>query len=518
MESANYVIESKKPFSESLIWQLNRDFYQQAGIDAWRDDKVPHQISSNSPVANTYAELIYGALQDLAVKGQTEEVVYILELGAGHGRLGFHILKHLEKLVTAEQIDLPSYCYVLSDIVEDNLSFYSDHPQFQEYFKKGVLDIAYFDAVGGTQIDLLKSGMTITQGNLGQPILAIANYFFDSLPNELFFIQDKSLSNCSVSIQSKEDPKELNAQTLIQNMELSYHNDEVEYPFFTDIAFDILLQEYEEIERDTYLFFPKLAMKCLSNIRRLSKAGMIIMSMDKGYHELSDLIGKQEPDLVKHGSFSLWVNFHALGLFCTGQGGKVMFPSSSNFTVEIGCLLFLEDGDSYHKLEQSYNEYINKFGPDDFNSIKQLAYFNVSRLKTRELISLYRLSGYDSTIFIRFLPRLKQLLKAITVEERKRIAETIDHVWKMYFNINEDYDLSYELGGILYDLGYYSKALNYFEYSTDLYGHKVDIYYNQALCYYQLRNDKLFYSTLTKAKAQFPDSEMLLSLDQLDMS
>ena len=148
MEHKKHLIDPIKPFSESLIWQLNRDYYQETGIDAWRKGIVPHNLTSNSMVGKTYAELIFAFLKDLAAKGQMNETIYILELGAGHGRLAFHILKHLERLVNHVGLQLPKYCFVLSDIVEDNLNFFLTHPQFQIYFEKGILDVAYFDMPG----------------------------------------------------------------------------------------------------------------------------------------------------------------------------------------------------------------------------------------------------------------------------------------------------------------------------------------------------------------------------------
>lgn len=97
MKNESFEIEATTPFSESSIWQLNRDYYQREGIAAWQDGTVPHNLTSNSQVGKTYAELILGLLRDLSFQNKTTEVVYLLELGTGHGRLAYHILKHLEK-------------------------------------------------------------------------------------------------------------------------------------------------------------------------------------------------------------------------------------------------------------------------------------------------------------------------------------------------------------------------------------------------------------------------------------
>ena len=153
MGNGYYEVEAPTLFSESLIWQLNRDFYKDAGIDAWSSGNVPHHMTSNAMVGKTYAELILAFLKDLAAKGQTKETVYILELGAGHGRLAFHILKHLEKVQQLITEDLPPFCYVISDIIEENLNFFQTHPQFQPFFENGTLDVTYFDAVASEEMN-----------------------------------------------------------------------------------------------------------------------------------------------------------------------------------------------------------------------------------------------------------------------------------------------------------------------------------------------------------------------------
>jgi SAM-dependent MidA family methyltransferase len=517
MDTDLFEVESKTPFSESLIWRLNTKFYQEKGINAWSDDIVPHHMTSNSSVGRTYAELIFAFLKDLGAKGVKDEIVYILELGAGHGRLGFHIVKHLKKLVATLDDQVPPFCYVLSDIVEENLSFFSKHDQLQTYFEEGILDVAYFDAINSEDLYLQKAERTIAYNDLNQPLIAIANYFFDTIPNELFFIQNHTISDCSLSIHSQEDPEELSTVGLIKNMNLTYHKSLSGFPVYDDNILNNILEEYTKFNADTYIFFPKKSIECLSTLKAFSKEGLVLLTMDKGFHELSNLKNKKEPDLVTHGSFSLWVNYHALSEYCLKNGGKVLFPKFSNFHLEIGCLLFLEESDTYLQTDLAYHKVVNDFGPDDFNSIKQMAYSNVSRLRMVDLIALYRLSSYDSTIFMRFLPRLKQVKQNITFIERTRLAQTMHHVWNMYFNINEKFDLPYEIGGLFYDLGFYAEALDYFKYSIDSYGEKVDVSYNQALCYYQLREDQLFYTTLDKAKTLFPNSDLLKSLDKLDM-
>jgi tetratricopeptide (TPR) repeat protein len=106
----------------------------------------------------------------------------------------------------------------------------------------------------------------------------------------------------------------------------------------------------------------------------------------------------------------------------------------------------------------------------------------------------------------------------VSLSQRARIAQTLHRVWNYYFNINEKKDLALSIGGIFFDLGFYNEALIYFQYSTDEYGIEIDTYYNKILCFYQLRQDKLFLKALEEAKQLFPGSDIFKKLHQLDLS
>ncbi|MFT6333661.1 MAG: SAM-dependent MidA family methyltransferase [Saprospiraceae bacterium] len=518
MESIRYEIESDQLFSQSKIWQLNRNFYQKKGPSAFSEEIVPHNLTSSSSVGKTYAELIFGFLKDLSSKGKTVDPVYILELGAGHGRLAYHILVHLERLILRTNIDLPPYCYILSDIAEDNLSFFQCHPQFKPYYEKGVLDLSYFDAIEGQDLYLRYSKRHIKPQELNQPIVAIANYFFDSIPNELFLVRNNEVSTCSISLSSTDNPKKPDSETLIKNIEIKYKNAIVPVPEYDNPLINQVLSEYKDQIKQSYLFFPVMSMWCIDNVKNLSKEGLFLLSLDKGYHQIHDLENKPLPDVVTHGSFSIWVNFHALGSFCEKQGGKSIFPSYSTFNLELGAFMFLEKSSSFTETIGAYETFVNDFGPDDFDTIKHLSYGNISKLTVKELIAHYRLSAYDSTYFIKMLPRLKQASNTITYNERTRISETIQNVWSMYFYIGEIFDIAYAMGGLLYDLGYYNEALTYFDHSISLHGNKPDTYYNTALSYYQLRQDKMFFKTIEEGKKAFPEYNLLRDLEKLDVS
>jgi hypothetical protein len=518
MNNNHYKIEKSTLFSESLIWELGRNYYDEAGVDAWRKGTVPHHMTSNAMVGKTYAELVFSFLKDLAHKGQTHEKVYILELGAGHGRLAFHILKHLTLLTDNYPLPLAPYCYILSDIIEDSLNFFSEHLQFQPYYTQGVLDVAYFDAVETKAIYLRHAGITINPNSLKQPLLALANYFFDSIPKDLFYFNNKNISVCSVALETAQDPATMDNVALIDQLELAYQLRPLNTSFYQEELFNTLIEDYRNLVFNTFLFFPKKGLQCLSNLRQLSQQGLMLLSMDKGFHKVHDLEHTKAPELVTHGSLSFSVNYHAYGAYCKKHHGTTLFPSYATLNLQLVCLLFVPDSDSYFETQAAYQRFVNDFGPDDFNVIKQFTYKHIAKMSLPELISYLRLSAYDSTLFTTLLPRLKQLIGQITFNERARLAQTMHKTWNTYFTLNESNDLAFELAGIFYALGLYQDALTYFEHSSKLFGYTADGYYNTILCYYQLRKDQLFTNTLQTAKASFPSFENFTHLENLDLN
>ena len=257
MDSTTYLLESFQLFSESRIWQLNRDYYQEKGVAAWSQGKVPHQITSNSLVGKTYAELILGVLKDRAKLNALQETIYILELGAGHGRLAYHILKHLDKILALNHIPLPPFCYILSDIGEKNLTFFKEHTQLRCYYEKGTLDYAYYDAIGGDSIHLRYADRHIRARDLAQPVIAIANYFFDSIPTDLFHFNNGKASICSIELHTTSNQEEIQSNEILKSLEITYADKPYKKSYYKSDISNEILEDYRLYLKDSYLFFSR---------------------------------------------------------------------------------------------------------------------------------------------------------------------------------------------------------------------------------------------------------------------
>ncbi|WP_411991492.1 hypothetical protein [Agarivorans sp. DSG3-1] len=496
-----HCIEQATLFSRSRIWQLQRDYFNQAGINAWRSGEVPHYITSNPVMGKTYAELVLALLRDLSLKGHTEEPVYLLELGAGHGRLCYHFFKHFEKFYNNSAMPLPPFCYVLSDFTETNLDFWRGHPRLQPYYDKGWLDYCLYDVESTTNLNLQYSNKQIQPNSLVQPILAVGNYFLDTIPQDLFKVENGTLSHTLLSLHSEtnvaqEANKEQKTETENSDqegsaaqkidtlhLEYAYHPiSDTELAYEDEPELNRLLETYRETLSDSHVLLPHIGLRCLTRLQNLSQQGLVLLTADKGEHHLSNLDHNPAPGLVTHGSFSLTVNYHALQQVCTNKGGLALFPLHQQASLDLGCLLFLPDAHSFIETRNAYERFVADYGPDDYFSLKKLVEPSFETANYRDILAVTRLSGCDARIFVQMLPRLFEILPTISDNERWNLLRLIPKLWDTYYPLAEADDFADDLGNVLMTLHFFNEAILYFEQSINIYGTTGDGLYKIALC------------------------------------
>ena len=167
MKRSQIIIEENQRFSQSQLWQAQREFYDKKGVEAWAGD-VPFYITSNPFIANCYAEIIIRFIQDWCHlhPEAKQEPFYIFELGTGSGKFSFYTLKKIMELRDQLKLKDISIHYIMSDFTENNIKFWENHTALQSYVSQGVLDFSVFDLENDTSISLYKSGAILKPGSV----------------------------------------------------------------------------------------------------------------------------------------------------------------------------------------------------------------------------------------------------------------------------------------------------------------------------------------------------------------
>jgi tetratricopeptide (TPR) repeat protein len=299
-------------------------------------------------------------------------------------------------------------------------------------------------------------------------------------------VYNKELYECWVSFPDVAEWDSLDAKALLESLEPEYHYRLAEGAYKESPALRNILEMYRRDLQESHFLFPYLGIACLERLRGLSQQGILLLTADKGDHRLDYWSGRNVPELICHGSFSLTANYHALQHFYQAKGAATYFTKHHYSHINIGCLVMLPDAPSYKETRLAYKRFIEQFGPDDYYSLKTLIDRHLETMELEHLLAYIRLSGYDALLFKQCVPRLLSLIPSSNDVEKEDLQRMIQRVWELYFPIEEKRDLAFDCGMLLCMLGDYEAALVFFQHSLDHYEEHVAVHYNRAMCYYEL--------------------------------
>lgn len=501
-------------FSEAPIWEIQRKYYKEEGLKAWRNDQVPQYITSNPMIASAYAEMIFGMLQDRASKGERSEPVLVVELGAGSGRLAFHVLHELRQMIDYAGIALPSFRYIMTDLAMSNIRAWKEHPALQPFIAEGILDFARFDAVHDTVLNLIVSETTIGQGDLQQPLVIVANYFFDSIPQELLYVGGGHIYEADIFVDYPEHSDSLKPSEWLNQISLRYeHRRAPEYEQETYPYREVIAVYQEQLE-DSHILFPLAALTCLDRLNQLSQAGFVLITADKGDHLLESFAFAEPPELILHGSFSLTANYHAIQHVLQQKGALVLFPPHHYHNINVGCMIHTDDPQGYSQTRLAYRRTVERFGPDDFFSIKEWVEGSLDSMELQHILSFWRLGAYDAEFFSQSTKRISSLLLDANDEEKQDILQGIERLWSSYYVMEQRYDLALEAGLLLFEMEMYEESKRYLEISVS--GDQEEIvstvYYCLAVCCFELELEEEALKYTRELLKLEPDHEEALAL------
>ena len=455
--------------SASNLFQQQRDYYSHRGIDAWRTGEVPFGLTTSPIMGRSYADMVEGYLRDLQAGQQLKEdqPLYIVELGAGIGRLGFNILKELENRPLPGRV-----CYVLSDLAESGPEFWRQHPALKPFLENGTLDMAIFDADKDEEVRLLESGARLNPEN---PVVFIANYLYDTLAQDGFRIQGGELYESLGRVVEEEG-----------RYRLDYRYEPVSEPPYEEPVLNALLEEYRAQLGDTHLLLPVGGIACTRRLLELSGERMLLLVGDKGGDTLVDWSRGRAHQPSWHGAgFSMDVNFHALKRVLTDMGARPLWSEARKGGLMLWAFQFGE-GDSSH-LDYAFKRAADDFNPGDLWNFRCCLEGEIPEPSLRLLLEAMRLSCWDPQLVHVHSDQLCRLGAQADRGARAELHRALARSWERNFLLRHGTDLAFEIGRILSHIDMPEQGLEFYQESVRIFGKFSSTLCNMGVCYHTLR-------------------------------
>ncbi|HEY9686913.1 MAG TPA: tetratricopeptide repeat protein [Coleofasciculaceae cyanobacterium] len=455
------VVEEGKRLSECLLWKLQEEFYATAGLGAW--DAVPFYPTSNARIGEVYAELILNFIGDCQANSLLDfsQPFYILELATGSGAFSFYVLKELQrKIAYFETLKPLQLCYVMTDFTENIVGDWTKNDKLQPFLNAGILDFAVFRPEEQSEITLTRSGKTLAAGAVKNPVVAIANYFFDSIRQDQFRVVDHQLYEARLTFTRAIEESGLEPDSPVTLGQLSKTESfvPVSLDYYDDEALNQVLRHYTESFQDASILFPIGGFRCIANLMQLSGDKLLLLAADKGFTRSDYMAGhKEQLYTPHHGAFSFMVNFDAISRAFGFQGGFAMTDAGDTSILNmlaggvVSGLTGIPERTRYYFEENI----LRKDAANNVNLVRRLA--NPQRYDELALLrsgmALVQLGNYDPLLLYEcseqllrgigeslFLPDYRGLLSMLArVRDNMFVADTRTNFYheleKIYFRL-----------------------------------------------------------------------------------
>lgn len=479
------VFEEAIRFSASKLWQGQKEYYDEKGIDAWTED-VPFYITSNPFIAHSYAKMVLGFIRDWVVRepNSVQNPFYIMELGTGTGQFSFYLLKNLldlQKRLGLEKIQLR---YVMSDVTKSTFNFWENHPALQPYLESGLLDFAVYDLYQNNHIQLHRSGKVIGEGQIENPLIVLANYLFDSVATDVFTVDDGQLYEALATVSTDEDNLDNGQPIDWSKIEIEYTKHPINGLVYQD-DFDAILMDYKNHLIDTHFQFPIASLRALEKLKSFSRNKLLLITSDKGYTNYEELDCLAYPELDYHGSFSVMVNYHAIGQYMKHCGGASLIQNyRENIVTGIFSCGFTFDG--MVELPCASHEVIHNFSPTDYFLIYEHFIEHYKKCSLEVMASYLNLSAWDPYVFEQVSDYLCELAEEGDPEIVAYLAENMRRIADNFYYFPSSNDVYFDIGIFYQNISRFEEAIGYYEKSKGLFGESDVVSFNIGMCLHGL--------------------------------
>jgi hypothetical protein len=269
------VLEPFGPLSASTIWKRVAEVYARAGPEIWSE--VPAAVTGNPFVGDAFAAMLEAWLLDQSDAVDSREPLYVLELGAGTGMFSHPFVTAVARRRARGTFPHPRVVLVLCDQSEMRFDAWAEANVLAKHVASGAIDFATLtvDERGGFEpIALKRSGIALE--TVRNPLVVVANYFFDSIPTDAFRVRGGRLFEARTRFARVSDAPGFEG----------FENEEEVVPagatHYGDALLDGVLAGYVGDYPEASLLMPVAAIRVVEALQALSRGRLLLLALDKG--------------------------------------------------------------------------------------------------------------------------------------------------------------------------------------------------------------------------------------------
>lgn len=490
-----FLIEEKKRLSESMLWKLQRQYYDQRGLSAWESGAVPSYVTSNAYIAASYANVVLAFLRDAlaatargdaAARLNPDKPIYIVELAAGHGRFSYLFLRKFLALLEQSSLHGLQIRYVMTDFTESNIRGWAAQPLFKPFVDTGVLEFGLFDIEKDSSIKLWRTGQQLTAEDIHNPLIVFGNYIFDTLTQDIFRFEAGNVHEVLVTTRhSQQQAPDFTNPEVMSQFSLTYDQHAIDpKTYYPEPFLNRLLCEYRDRLSDTTIALPTGGLRGLFRLLGASGNRLLLLSSDKGYTHEDELFFLTTQHIQFHGSLSMMVNYHAIGL-ALGEpalGGISMATAQRHINLKTAAFIVGGSDDQFRDTRLKFSEQMDVFGPYDFYTLTAQIRQHTTTPTLEQILGIMRLSRYDSNVVLEYSKELLELCGSASDALKHELYLGLMQCWENFYPLGRD--VPFELARILLAMRRPREAIQFNNYSLLMFGDHPVTYGNMGICHY----------------------------------
>ncbi len=347
----------------------------------------------------------------------------------------------------------------------------------------------------------------------------------------------------SVGSKHSEEPDPLDPE-IIQRLDNLFQYNPIAPSYYSaeegdEAHFQRILSWYKDyfkyVSQGASILMPVGALRALRRLGKFSGNRSLVISGDKGNNHPEQFVGLMDPHIALHGSFSLMVNYHAVGAWFTSKGGFALHNPQEEASLKVSCFVLdptleatdgadIPDGPGgwlgdnlrirdetraakYPHLCRSFTDFVDTFGPNDFFVLQKSLKEDTPSPPLRTVVALLKLGDWDPDVFFKFRDCILNHAPACGQKLRNDLCRGIPRVWDNYYMMDMEKDIAFEIGRFYYGIRDYANALHYYSISIETVGDHHVTFHNQGLCHYSLGRMEVALTHFRKALAMNADYE-----------